>query len=666
MFAAGKTAAVSGGAPDEKFNYVTMLLHGDGTNGAQNNTFIDSSGNGFTCTRNGNPTQGTFSPYGQGWSNFFDGVGDYLANTSTALITAAVSTFTVEAWIFMTANPTSDANNLGSIIALDGEPANTTNYLSFGPISTRKLRIRWFDGASKYAEGSTTLSLNNWYHVAVVVNSNAITMYVNGVAETLSGTTTLTNRSGTAGQFSIGAHYYSTFWGYLSNLRVTTTAVYTGAFTPSTTPLTNITNTKILTCQSNRFVDNSSNAYALTVGGTPSVQRFNPFGTSTEYSTATIGGSGYFDGSSDYLSAISGGTALTFGTGDFTVEGWVYPTVAATNGLLQISGATTGLNASVSNSIAVFQNAGTWQIYAANGARDSAAYTNNLNCWYHFACVRFSGTTKLYVNGVEVITQADTTNYTGSYMCIGAAYQTAYLADGYLSNIRVVKGTAVYTSAFTPPTTPVTAISGTSLLYNMTNGAIYDNAMMNDLETVGNAQISTSVKKYGTGSIAFNGSTDYLKIDPTGYSSLNFGTGNFTLEMWVYPTSYSNKVLIDARPTAGAYVWLLEFDASGKVRFNANTTTVTTSVALTSSTWSHVAVVRSGSTLTIYINGVSRGSGTVTETLTSGTGARIGSDLTGGSFFGGYIDDLRITKGYARYTTNFTPPTAALPDKGPI
>jgi hypothetical protein len=75
-------ASVDGGAAaDPNFNQTTLLLHGDGTNGAQNNTFLDSSTNTFTITRNGNTTQGTFSPFslpnGE-WSNYFDGSGDYL------------------------------------------------------------------------------------------------------------------------------------------------------------------------------------------------------------------------------------------------------------------------------------------------------------------------------------------------------------------------------------------------------------------------------------------------------------------------------------------------------------------------------------------------------------------------------------------------------------
>jgi hypothetical protein len=68
MFAASKTGSAA--ATDAQFKNVTMLLHGDGTNGAQNNTFVDSSTNNFTITRNGNTTQGTFTPYGANWGMY--------------------------------------------------------------------------------------------------------------------------------------------------------------------------------------------------------------------------------------------------------------------------------------------------------------------------------------------------------------------------------------------------------------------------------------------------------------------------------------------------------------------------------------------------------------------------------------------------------------------
>ena len=86
---------------DPYFQYVTSLLHGDGTNGGQNNTFLDSSSNAFTITRNGNTTQGSFSPYGSNWGNYFDGTGDYLTIANNAALQFGTGDFTVEGWFYL-------------------------------------------------------------------------------------------------------------------------------------------------------------------------------------------------------------------------------------------------------------------------------------------------------------------------------------------------------------------------------------------------------------------------------------------------------------------------------------------------------------------------------------------------------------------------------------
>ena len=119
-----------------------------------------------------------------------------------------------------------------------------------------------------------------------------------------------------------GAYIY----GYVSNLRlVVGNSVYSSNFTPSTTPLTAVANTKLLTCQSNRFLDNSTNAYVWSTVSSPSVKTFIPFEPTTAYSAATNGGGGYFDGSGDYLSMTTG---TSLGSGDFTMSCWVYLTSA--------------------------------------------------------------------------------------------------------------------------------------------------------------------------------------------------------------------------------------------------------------------------------------------------------------------------------------------------
>jgi hypothetical protein len=663
------TQAIKNGtwpAYDPYFENVTLLLHGNGTNGAQNNTFIDGSSNAFTITRNGNTTQGTFSPFSVGasqWSNYFDGSGDYLGNTSSALITQNVSTFTIEGWIYMTANPTSDANNISGFITVDGQPANTFNYMAFGPISSRVLYLRWFDGAGKTANGSTTLNLNQWYHIACVVNSNAIQFYVNGVAETMSGTTTLTNRNGTAGNFSVGSHYYGAIAGYLSNVRVTTTAVYTAGFTTPTSPLTAITNTSLLTCQSNRFIDNSSNAYALTVGGNTSVQAFSPFAPTAAYSASTIGGSGYFDGTGDYLS-VPDNNAFSLGTNNFSIEAWIYPTATGNYPLIfaQYSSASNSIFFSLGNANTNLE----CYIYGSTNINLVATSAITLNAWQHVAIVRNGNTFTLYRNGISVATNTTSLTITDSTskVTIGAAEGPApYPFFGYISNLRVVNGTAVYTANFTPPTSPVTAITNTQLLCDFTNASIIDNAMMNDLETVGNAQISTTQSKFGGSSMAFDGAGDYLTIPSS--QNFNFGTGNFTVEFWYRTAATGTHTIIDNNYATAPNFTLQPISGSMKLYVNGSATVLTESSTHSANVWYHYAFVRSGSTITMYRDGTSVASATYSGAVGNGSvPTYIGGSLSGGGYYvNGYIDDLRITKGVARYTANFTPQTSQWQDQ---
>jgi len=236
---------------------------------------------------------------------------------------------------------------------------------------------------------------------------------------------------------------------------------------------------------------------------------------------------------------------------------------------------------------------------------------------------------------------------------------------GYISNARYLVGTGLYTTTFTPPTAPLTAITNTSLLLSGTNAGIYDNAIKNDLVTVGTAQVSTSVVKYGTGSMKFNGTTDYLTAPNS--TQFAFNTANWTIEAWVYTNSVTTaQTIIDTRSTATATTGVkLALSTTGFPFVTINNATLfTSSSALTISTWTHVAVVQNGTTITLYLNGTkpTTGSGTSSTSLTDQF-LRIGASAgTAAQFYNGYLDDVRITNGIARYTTNFTAPTAAFPN----
>jgi len=662
------------GAPEPKdpqFNYVTMLLHGDGTNGAQNNTFLDSSASPLTITRNGNTTQGSFSPFGSNWSNYFNGTGNYLTVSST--LDLSTSNYTIEFWFS------------GSIFELSWGTSG-----AYSPFSINSSGAIYFANSSNnawiYNLNNFIITDNTWNHYAIVRNSGVVYLYRNGVQV---GTSSAPSSSSPNGNVVIG-YYNSGAIGYVSNLRcVIGTAVYTSAFTPSTTPLTAITNTALLTCQSNRFIDNSASPLTITVTGAPSVQRFNPFGTATAYSTSVIGGSGYFDGSGDYL-AVPGGSQFNFASNDFTIEAWVY--INDSNTRKYISGPGTDTSSHYDGfGLEIFDNrlcmwassvANSWNLLECDTPSNRGNILIPVKAWTHVAAVRTGGNTfKSYVNGVldrTFVVSGSISNTANPQYNIG---RSAYLSgtfyfNGLISNYRVVNGTAVYTSNFTPSTAPLTAITNTSLLLNTTNAGIFDNAMMNDLETVGNGKISTSVAKFGTGSInGFNASNCQI-VSYAGATIGNFGAGDFTVELWLN-TNTANGAGILTQATSGgpaATSWgffvgyasatSIDFYVSNVSSYFANTG----GGVINDSTWHHVAFSRSGSSGKLFVDGTQVGSTLSLGTTALGNGTlpiNIGGQGDSGHMAQGYIDDVRITKGYARYTSNFTPPTAAFSNTGP-
>ena len=652
-------AAAAAAATDPQFNYVTMLLHGDGTNGGQNNTFLDSSTNAFSITRNGNTTQGSFSPYGSNWSNNFgSSAGQYIRAGSSANLTLGSGNFTCECWV----NPSAFSTTYAALWDFRN-----------GPSFQAAAPLIWVgtDGKVNYQNAaiasSSALSIGVWTHVAIVRNGTTVTMYFNGTSVgSVTDSTTMTNTyCGIGAVNDAPSTYY--FNGYISNSRVVIgSAVYTSSFTPPTVPLTAITNTKLLICQSNRFIDNSSNNFTLTVNGSPSVQRFSPFAPSAAYSTATTGGSVFADGTGDYLSAASN-VAITPGNGVFTWECWFYPnSFNATTGdgdTFWYGNASGGMQIGRN----ITPNGNNWGLCSASVAWRLTTTTLPTNgMWNHLAIVR-SGTgtnqTAIFMNGARVaqgtVTDTFATAATNFLSLNGSADNCI---DGYVTDTRFVKGTAVYDPAsatYTVPTAPLTAITNTQLLLSGINGAIYDNAMMNDLETVGNAQISTSVVKYGTGSISINSASSGSYLTAYNADAIRFGTGDLTIECWIYPTQYTDDSLICKFITGGNVFFLMINSGQLTIVTNGYSPGLGYSRfgALSLNTWTYIAVTRVSGTWYGYINGTKSGSSFSFATSMVPTKVIVGEDAT--NRYIGYIDDFRITKGYARYTASFTAPTAA-------
>jgi hypothetical protein len=666
---------------DPYFYLTTLLLPGTGTNNGTNNTFLDSSTNGYTVTRYGNATQGTFSPFSQtGWSNFFDGVGDSLTFTGTSA-TSFAGDLTLEAWVFMRSFAGSQYNECCLLSLRSG--GSTGAQFDFGRTggSLGSGNIAWWTNGSIVAQGTTgDVPLNQWVHVAFVRNgssSNNCKIYVNGA---LKGQGTSTATMGvTSGTCYIGnSAYDQPIDGYVSNFRLTNTAVYTSTFTPPVAPLTAIAGTVLLTCQSYRFIDISTNNFTITKNGDISVQSFSPFAPGVTYSAGTNGGSTFYDGTGDYLGTPN--TPANVTNNNFTAETWVW--FNSNNVGYQPIFMNTGTGDQQGWVVIVETNNTITGIASTNGSSWTNVLSTSVvpttNCWTHIALVRNSTTLTLYVNGVSAATSNISTSsihspsgafYVGYYPFFPGGARSF---SGYFSGTRIVNGTAVYTSNFTLPTAPPSAVANTSLLLNYTNGQVTDATSKNDIETVGDAKISTTQSKFGGGSIYLDGTGDYLIFRKNQLG--NLGTGNFTIEGWTYlvsrvsnfPCIFSNyNAFTSGNGALGLFAGHNSANTS-KYQLAVNGTgfpSIQSSTSIAYNSWVHLAVVRSNGVITLYVNGIADGTFSFSGSL-SGPGLTftIGYSVDEASTtINGYINDFRITKDYARYTSNFTPPNSAFP-----
>jgi hypothetical protein len=726
---------------------------------------------------------------------YFNGSNQYLNAGSSSDYLFGTGDFTIESWFYLTRN-SSRQDLCGNYSG-----ASTGWGVALGDASSNGMYFYY--GNTTYAATSAGLwSTNRWNHIALSRKSGVLSIYLNGsIVSSASAsvdvsTTSYSTFIGAVTDTSGNPQLYC--MGYLQDLKIykglakytenftpplptygtisyttgdpfATVGVATTAFFESTgdTPTAEVAigsstaaqvaSSLVLAMPMNRtfgFQDINVAVRGLTSGASAGTAKTVGLGTTTTVNAPThprislseskwYDGAAYFDGG-DYATVTS--SDFAFGTGDFTIEGWVQTTSSSFSGGYAAIITTRQSNSSFTDAFHIgIPNDGSITYYSNTFYAQAPAGSIQTNRWHHFAFVRQSGTIYNYVDGILRASSANTQNITQTAASIGAIWQsnTEYFI-GYIQDLKIYKGFAKYTANFTPPrpicgfttdistqtgftTTSATGVALTSIvglgststlafgadqtyagitsitsssgittlpdpyaqnlvlalpLANITGAG---NSFTNDrntqirsvslvgagvtagtTKTITNTGVTTvslgSTGKWYSNAAYFDGG-DYGSIFYN--ADFNFGTGDLTVEMWVNPDNISGiDGLYATSGGSGANPkFVIHLDAgTPKVHLNNLTggsdiyTNATSTIA--SRTWTHLAYVRKNSVWSWFINGVLSGTGSNSTDITfTSQPTYIGYGGEGYfTEFNGYIQDLKVYKAFAKYTTNFTPP----------
>lgn len=356
------------------------------------------------------------------------------------------------------------------------------------------------------------------------------------------------------------------------------------------------------------------------------------------------GGSAYFNGSHRLECDFSQSW-----TSNFTIEGWIYRSATGSYPTIYdfaAAAAGYGMYAFIDTAASSVLKA---QFYSSNSSGSlfvnlTGTAINVDSGWHHFAVVKSGTTYSLYQNGILTSSSTSASNpVTSTTLNIGNRSDETPTNPwyGYIQDFRVYVGAAKYTSNFIPASTDP------DIVPDSPSGVSYSS----------NVALVPSTD----GAVAFAGnSSTYLSFASS--ADFNFGTGDFTIECFIYSTSSSDqRILNGSSPT-------YEFSAtsSGLVFGQSGTFSTTLGGTFTLNKWNHIALVRSGSTVTGYIDGIACptthniGSNSVSF---DNSGTLIGRNhLSAGtpSFITGTVSNFHIVKGTALYTSNFTPPSGPI------
>jgi hypothetical protein len=676
--------------------YTTLMVHSDTSDGST--TFTDSSESAHTITANGNVHHEVDQQKWGATSVYFDGTGDYIQTTDVSDLRFG-GDFTIDCWVRLAAT--------GTTRFVLGKGNTQTNQAEedfhIQILSTGYMRCVLYYGASntQFNTSSNPITDTNWHHIAMVKSGTVITAYVDGVASGTGASTLPSNgtsyplsigRNGNTSVDTWGYHWY----GYIDEVRISNgIARWRENFTPPTEAYTNTISkwepgvdgdTTLLiksntTDGSTTFTDSSPEGHTITeAGNTHHETDQQKFGTTSIY----------FDGTGDALE-VDDGVGFTFGSGDWTIDFWLYKTDTSDGVLLDKYHSVSNQRwiqltfTSSDNSFRVqLSTAGTsWSQTVTSTANIST------NTWTHIALVRGSSDSlRLYIDGAldsafAATTQAAMHDSTQSISLGSFNLGASDEYTGYLDEFRVSKH-ARWEGEFTPPTyeyctTFDTYWPGndgfTKLLIHSdtTDGSttFTDSSLSgHTLTAVGDAQHDTAEQVFGATSMLFDGTGDYIyAADHADWDLLSSTTTDYTIDFWIQFNATPRVVdCIIGQYTSGTSYWYIYHHPPTNgfsLQFNNGSSyTHNFGGAITEdSTFHHIALVKKGSSLKLYVDGTLAGSDTQTSTISVSAPLDIGWGNDSTNTFPGWLDEVRFSKGIARWQSDFTPPTLTYDDE---
>ena len=436
--------------------------------------------------------------------------------------------FTVEWWQYINGKPDEYQTVLSINYATN--PNLAIQSASNAGVVAQKVYV---NGSSVTFTEESNAPLSTWVHYALVRNGsglNNLKIYRDGVQ---TGQVTYTGDIGSSSSINyIGGHPNVAtgvdVQGFISNLRIVKgTALYTANFKPPMRELENIPGTILLCCQSKTDASLEKTGKTITVNGTAVASELTP-GLLTP--VVKSGGGSAIRGSVEFTEYGDGlvlpkSTDFAFGTGDFTIEGWF--NVSDTGSIRTIFDSRNSDNQSTGLFIGINSNDNLYTYGFPSGTGVVNYGIPKHGEWHHFAVVRNSFTGFVFLNGIKISESINTgsTNYTDQGATIGQPSTvfaaTLYRYKGFLSNIRVVKGTALYTSDFTPPTRELKNVPGTVLLCCQDPNSPFTEATGKTFNGFGDFQRSNGIEYITNGSFAGGYSTEWEAKNSANLSHAN-------------------------------------------------------------------------------------------------------------------------------------------------